>query len=135
MEALPPGAHAWTEDERELAERVLGGETIVVNVRKGGPHRHLVPWLAEAGLLTYIGRAGRRHTWPGSDWGNPFVGLRGNRPEMVRQYREWLPSSTGLMARLRAGELTGRALGCWCAPEPCHGDVLAELAEELGRAR
>ena len=53
---------------------------------------------------------------------------------MVRRYREWLPSNTGLMARLRAGELTGRALGCWCAPEPCHGDVLAELAEELGRA-
>jgi hypothetical protein len=134
MQALPPGAESWTEDERELAEVVLGGETIVVNVRKGGPHQHLVPWLAEAGLLTYIGRAGRRHTWPGSDWGNPFVGLRGNRPEMVRRYREWLPGRAGLMTRLRAGELTGRALGCWCAPEPCHGDILLELAEELGRA-
>lgn len=26
-------------------------------------------------------------------------------------------------------ELRGRALACWCAPEPCHGDVLAELAD------
>jgi len=47
VQALPPGAHTWTEDERELAEVVLGGETIVVNVRKGGPHKHFVPWLAE----------------------------------------------------------------------------------------
>ncbi len=133
--ALPPGAHTWTEAERELAEVILGGETIVVNVRKGGPHRHLVPWLAEAGLLTYIGRAGRRHAWPGSDWGNPFVGLRGDRPAMVRRYREWLPDRSDLMGRLRSGELTSRALGCWCAPEPCHGDVLAELAREAGRAR
>src|SRR5262245_35300872 len=130
MEALPPGAHTWSEDELELADLVLGGETIVVNVRKGGPHKHLVPWLVEAGLLTYIGRAGRRHSWPGSDWGNPFVGLRGNRPETVRRFREWRPSRTGLMSRLGDGELTGRALGCWCAPEPCHGDVLAELAED-----
>jgi len=129
FESLPPGAHTWTEDERELAEVVLGGETIVVNVRKGGPHKHLVPWLAEAGLLTYVGRSGRRHTWPGSDWGNPFVGLRGNREEMVRRYRSWLPTRTVLMRRLSEGELTGRALGCWCAPEPCHADILAEYAE------
>ncbi|WP_307082319.1 DUF4326 domain-containing protein [Streptomyces canus] len=24
-----------------------------------------------------------------------------------------------------------RALACWCAPEPCHADVLAELAGYL----
>ncbi|HEY0450241.1 DUF4326 domain-containing protein [Actinophytocola sp.] len=128
MEALPPGAHTWSEAERELADAVLSGETIVVNVRKGGPHRRLVPWLVEAGLLTYVGRAGRRHAWPASDFGNPFVGLRGNRPEMVRRYREWLPGREALMRRLRAGELAGRALGCWCAPEGCHADVLAELS-------
>ncbi|MGW7548702.1 DUF4326 domain-containing protein [Streptomyces sp. NPDC054770] len=23
----------------------------------------------------------------------------------------------------------GKTLACWCAPEPCHADVLAELAE------
>jgi hypothetical protein len=25
-------------------------------------------------------------------------------------------------------ELSGRILGCWCAPKACHGDVLAEIA-------
>jgi Domain of unknown function (DUF4326) len=25
-------------------------------------------------------------------------------------------------------ELRGKTLVCWCAPLPCHGDVLVELA-------
>lgn len=25
-------------------------------------------------------------------------------------------------------ELAGKTLGCWCAPRPCHGDVLVRLA-------
>ncbi|MGA9841048.1 MAG: DUF4326 domain-containing protein [Nitrososphaeraceae archaeon] len=27
-------------------------------------------------------------------------------------------------------ELKGKVLGCWCAPLPCHGDTLAELANK-----
>lgn len=26
-------------------------------------------------------------------------------------------------------ELKGKVLGCWCAPNSCHGDVLTELAD------
>ncbi len=26
-------------------------------------------------------------------------------------------------------ELRGKRLGCWCAPLPCHGDVLSRVAE------
>lgn len=29
--------------------------------------------------------------------------------------------------------LHGKTLGCWCAPKPCHGDVLLKLAAELQR--
>lgn len=28
-------------------------------------------------------------------------------------------------------ELNGKVLGCWCAPGPCHGDVLVELFETM----
>jgi hypothetical protein len=28
-------------------------------------------------------------------------------------------------------ELKGRVLGCWCAPLACHGDVLAQLANDF----
>ena len=28
-------------------------------------------------------------------------------------------------------ELSDKALGCWCYPEPCHGDVLIRIYKEL----
>jgi hypothetical protein len=27
-------------------------------------------------------------------------------------------------------ELVDKVLGCWCYPEPCHGDVLLKLVKE-----
>jgi hypothetical protein len=133
MIALPPGAEDWTALERELAIAVLSGETTVVNVRKAGPHRRLVPWLVAEGLLTYVGHAGNRHDWPESKFANPFVKqARTDRAEMVNHYREWLYEHPLLLRRIPT-ELGGRALGCWCAPLACHADVLAEEARRAGR--
>jgi hypothetical protein len=120
----------WTGTERELAERVSAGKPVVVNVRKSGPHKHLVPWLADRGLITYVGHAGNRHSWPESDFANPFVQeAKQDREAMVRHYREYLEGRPDLVSRLRDGELRARALGCWCAPLPCHADVLLEYTE------
>jgi hypothetical protein len=105
---------------------------VVVNVRKSGPHKHLVPWLVSAGRLTYVGHAGPRHDWPESDFANPFLRMQNtDRPGMVRRYWEWLHDQPNLLRRITDGELSGHALGCWCAPKPCHADV---LAEEVNRA-
>ena len=71
----------------------------------------------------YVGRP--------SKWGNPFkVGRDGTREEVVEKYQAWLPFQSHLMDALP--ELTGKVLGCWCAPFPCHADVLAELAQVAG---
>jgi hypothetical protein len=127
---LPEDAARWSDEERRLAQDVLDGRAVVVNVRKGGQHRRLVPWLTEVGLLRYVGHAGNRHPWPESDFANPFVTeAKSDRKAMVAHYREWLDGQPELMGRLRGGELTGKALGCWCAPLPCHADVLAERAD------
>ena len=68
----------------------------------------------------YIGRP--------SQWGNPFViGKDGTREQVIQKYRNWFMTQPSLLAALP--ELTGRTLGCWCAPAACHGDVLAELAD------
>jgi len=68
----------------------------------------------------YIGRP--------SIWGNPFViGKDGDRDEVIRKYREFVLSCPELVCRLP--DLKGKVLGCWCHPKPCHGDVLAELAD------
>ena len=70
----------------------------------------------------YIGRPG--------PWGNPFVvGEHGTREEVVEQYAEWLLSQPDLVAKAQK-ELKGKVLGCWCAPKLCHGDILAEIANE-----
>jgi hypothetical protein len=63
-----------------------------------------------------------------SPWGNPFViGRDGDRDEVIQKFREWIVEQPLLMQALPA--LKGKRLGCVCAPMPCHGDVLAELAE------
>lgn len=70
----------------------------------------------------YIGR-GRK-----SIWGNPFrEGADGTKSEVIERYRAWIQTQPQLMARLP--ELRGKVLGCWCKPDICHGDVLAELAD------
>lgn len=63
-------------------------------------------------------------------WGNPHViGRDGNRTEVIARFRNdvrgWAPESRAEIV----AELRGKTLGCWCAPQPCHGDVLAEIAE------
>ena len=70
----------------------------------------------------YIGRP--------SKWGNPFkIGKDGSREEVIQKYRQWVRTNPMLMTQLTT-ELKGKVLGCWCKPDACHGDVLAELADE-----
>ena len=65
-----------------------------------------------------------------SIWGNPFrIGRDGTREEVIAKYRDYILNRPDLMARLP--ELKGKTLGCWCKPLPCHGEVLAELADNL----
>jgi len=66
----------------------------------------------------YIGR--------GSKWGNPFkIGQDGTRGQVICKYMAWILADLDLIQAL--SELKGKRLGCFCAPKPCHGDVLVEL--------
>ena len=73
----------------------------------------------------YVGRPSR--------WGNPFeIGKDGTREEVVAKYLDYAKM------RMRQApddiysefvkELRGKDLVCWCAPAPCHADVLLILA-------
>ena len=68
----------------------------------------------------YVGRL--------SKWGNPFfVRASGTREQVIEMYREHIAE----MMEAHPGdveELRGKDLVCWCAPLPCHADVLLELA-------
>lgn len=61
-----------------------------------------------------------------SIWHNPFKD--GTREENIQRFRDHLLASPHLMAKLP--ELKGKKLACWCSPKDCHGDVLAELANQ-----
>jgi hypothetical protein len=45
-------------------------------------------------------------------------------------YREYLNNKPELLALISI-ELKDKTLRCWCKPEACHGDILAELADTL----
>ncbi len=78
--------------------------------------------------VVYIGRS---NPWMGlkqSIWHNPFKeGRDGTLEEVIAKYEAHVRDSPELMHRLP--ELRGKVLACWCAPGPCHGDVLLRLAE------
>lgn len=73
---------------------------------------------AITGRRVYIGRPGQ--------WGNPFaIGRDGTREEVIEKYRAWIAERPELVDALAAERPD--VLVCWCAPQACHGDVLAEL--------
>lgn len=111
---------SWSDDERDLLKRLRDGETIVVTLR--GPHNNLIQWADAAGLYMRIDRK--------TEWGNPFeLPADGDRDTVIRNYAEhYLPYKPSLLNKIET--LVGKALGCWCAPEPCHGDVLKEATEQ-----
>lgn len=70
----------------------------------------------------YIGR--------GSKWGNPFViGADGNRAAVIKKYEEMIRGRPDMINACKK-ELKGKVLGCFCAPYPCHGDVLVKISLE-----
>ncbi len=72
----------------------------------------------------YVGRP--------SKWGNPFIiGKHGDREGVIAKYRERITYCIKVNPRLYdLSELRGKDLVCWCHPQPCHGDILLELANK-----
>lgn len=86
----------------------------------------------------YIGRP--------SHFGNPFVIKNGkygerlvsSREEAVTFFRQWLlgeawhdvASVQRVWMLENLHKLRGKTLGCWCAPNDCHGDVIHEVLEK-----
>ncbi len=69
-----------------------------------------------------------------SRWGNPFIlDDDGSRVTVIEAYRDlYLPNKPSLLGKLT--DLEGKLLGCWCAPEQCHADVLASRVNARRKA-
>jgi hypothetical protein len=112
---------SWSDEERELLKRIRSGETIVVNLKA---HSGFISWASAEGLYTKIDRA--------TDWGNPFkLPDDGDRDTVIKNYAKYyLPHKPSLLTQIEG--LNGKALGCWCAPKPCHGNVLVDVVNGHG---
>jgi hypothetical protein len=83
---------------------------------------------SRSGVVVYIGRP--------SIFGNPYQG--GTREEQIAFYRGYWLDSMGKHGGFRraAENLLDIArtrdvyLVCWCAPKPCHGDIIKRWIEE-----
>jgi hypothetical protein len=98
---------------------------VVVNRRTGAP-----------AAAVYVGRP--------SPLGNPFhIGPDGSRADVIRKYRTWLQaqpdSSPAIRELLRLVEKHRRDgtlyLSCWCAPAPCHADIIKQAIELIEAQR
>lgn len=108
------------EKLKELVKTRLDIQCEVINLKQ------------ECDFDVYIGRP--------SKWGNPYTHRdNGNvlakyvvnsRDEAIDAYYEYITRGEGKHLLDDLGELRGKRLGCWCKPERCHGDVLAELVLE-----
>lgn len=96
--------------------------TIVVNVSGG------------RACDVYVGRATSAHLATAEDghdgyFGNDFqIGIDGTREDVVAMHEIlfWLRVESDPEYREEVDALHGCSLGCFCAPERCHADVIAE---------
>lgn len=106
------------QDELTRRALVAEGVTVVANASRD---RALIAWAEVAGVAARVDRR--------TPYGNPYVlGRDGDRGQVCDAYEQALPHRPELLARIEAGELTGRVLICHCYPQRCHGDALAARA-------
>ncbi|EPQ9415482.1 TPA: DUF4326 domain-containing protein [Vibrio parahaemolyticus] len=91
--------------------------TRVINIKKDPTYQKQ----GDSETYQYIGR--------GSYWGNPYSMFdgHGDRDEVIRKFKydfdfDKFPN----IDKDKVYELAGKRLGCFCKPEACHGDVLAD---------
>lgn len=98
-------------------------------------------WLSDPNNV-YIGRAGvvfvnkERFPKQSSKFANIYkIGKDGDRNKVIQKYKTFIKEKLDKDPELVKDLLSmrGKNLGCWCAPEPCHGDVLVELMDEYSK--
>jgi hypothetical protein len=88
----------------------------------------------------YIGRGKDPNSQAWGEWGNPFshrdsgsamVTKANSVEEAIERYKAdlWQRLKSGKLSVEKLAALKGKTLGCWCAPSPCHGEVLVAAAE------
>jgi hypothetical protein len=112
---------AKIEDRQIHLRRIHVSITRVINIKKD----ETFAGVKSNAAYEYIGR--------GSYWGNPYSMFAegDSREEVIRKYKydfdnEKFPKKD----KSEVYKLAGKRLGCFCKPDACHGDVLADFLNE-----
>lgn len=70
----------------------------------------------------YVGR--------GSVWGNPYyIDANHSREQVLELYTSYLQARPLFRSKIKE-RLAGKDLICFCAPQPCHAEILMKIANE-----
>jgi len=115
----------------QLAQQTTVIDCHIANLKKLG-YRSLEHWLSsDPTKHVYIGRKTYVAGSFDSKWRNPFkvdkTKGKDDIKRVLREYLIYLKRNPELLNNIRT-ELCGKEQGCWCTPNPCHGDVQAAIA-------
>lgn len=83
-------------------------------------------WWRNDDSFLYIGR--------GSRWGNPYhIGPHGSRTDVITKYMQYAINTQFFHDAIANHKFENKKLVCYCAPRPCHGDVLKDWQEKYIR--
>lgn len=88
-------------------------------------------YIGRKGIVFIKDEFGNSERFPKKDsiWANPFkIDKNHNREKVLELYEAYIIDkieNEKLYDQL--SQLEGKNLGCWCYPEPCHGDILKKL--------
>lgn len=107
----------------------------VANLRSLG-YANLQEWMSDPDNV-YIGRKGIvfidgvRFPKKDSFWANPHkITKEISREQVIELYETHIRTKLDKVGWEKLDEIEGKNLGCWCAPEECHGNVLEKLMLE-----
>lgn len=105
------------------AAHILDAHRCVITNRRWSAEK--IAEVAGTRPIQYVGRP--------TPFGNPFTVENFGREKALELYSTYLQLAleTNKPFRQLVYNLWGKALACWCAPAPCHADLLAEAAERL----
>jgi len=66
-------------------------------------------------------------------FGNPFrIGRDGSREEVIAKYVDYFYAriENDKVFRKAVLGLRNKVLACWCAPQPCHGEVIIDWLDK-----
>ena len=101
-------------------------------------YNNLQEWMNDDNNI-YIGRAGvvfinnERYPKQSSIYCNPFkIGKDGDRNEVLDKYKDYIIKKldNDINFKNELIKLKDKNLGCWCSPDPCHGDILLDLIKK-----